>query len=148
MKTLNDVLNFLSDIPTINQGGCVISAFAVYKWLKKNNSLSDDFAILYLHYWDSDDMEVNTAFLSGESEEVTSCSHAIFRYNGKLYDSNGEHSIQPGTVYTLEITVEHIDRFVQASLKSYNWNSSFNRHRFVPQIEKELELELEVSLDY
>jgi len=146
MKDLNQVLEFLNEIPCINQGGCGISALAVYRWLKKNNSLSDDFAIIYLHYWDNNDMELNNNFISGESKVATSCSHAIFRYNGKLYDSNGIHrGVDVSTTNHVVITVKDIERFMRASLSVSNWNTCFSREQAIPLINKKLQVDLELA---
>jgi hypothetical protein len=144
MKDLNEVLKFLNEIPNINAGGCGISALTVYKWLKKNNSLSDDFAIIYLHYWDDGDAELNSKFLSGKSEEATACSHAIFRYNGKLYDSDGLHNIGARAVRQVTIDAEQIDRFMEASLTADNWNPRFIRAQAIPLISKKVGVELDL----
>ena len=144
MKDLNQVLKFLNEIPNINAGGCGISALTVYKWLKKNNSLSDDFAIIYLHYWDDGDAELNSKFLSGKSEEATACSHAIFRYNGKLYDSNGTTELDVRTVKQLVIKAEQIDMFMEASLTADNWNPRFIRAQAIPLISKKVGVELDL----
>ena len=144
MKDLNQVLEFLNEIPCINQGGCGISALAVYRWLKKNNSLSDDFAILYLHYWETSDMVLNNNFLSGESKKATSCSHAIFRYNGVLYDSNGIHEVDVATTNHVVIPSKDVERFMKSSLADSRWNSMFSREQAIPLININLEVDLEL----
>ena len=48
VKTFDEVLNFLSNIPSINCGGCGISALAMYRWLKKHGKTTEETAFYYL----------------------------------------------------------------------------------------------------
>lgn len=147
MKTLEQVLEFLDNIPNINSGGCGISALAVYKWLKKNDALSEDFAIVYLHRWDTYDRDTNRSFLKGENDNATACSHAIFRYNGVYYDSEGKNESSVRDDNSVIIPAEHVERFMKASLKDGNWNTSFNRAKGVKVIESNLGIELDVEVE-
>jgi hypothetical protein len=142
---LNEVLDFLDEIPRINAGGCGISALSVYKWLKANDKLSEDFAILYLHYWEESDYETNSKFIKGTTDRAVACSHAIFRYNGKTYDSSGRVKPRMGIVGHVEITPEHIERFMKASLASEDWNPAFSRAAYVPYIETALGIDLTLT---
>ena len=51
---LESVLDVLNNIPAINQGGCGISALAIYRWCKKNGvSVSDNpFVVLCEDEWE------------------------------------------------------------------------------------------------
>lgn len=142
MKTLNEVLEFLDEIPAINSGGCGISAYSVYLWLKKNNSLSEDFAIIYLHNWDMKDLMTNRKFVENKGKKAVACSHAIFRYDGVYYDSTGVSSRYVGEDNSVVIPTEHVDRFMKASLMSNDWNPMFRRDIFLPVIEDNLGVEL------
>lgn len=148
MKSLQEVLDFLDNIPAINSGGCGVSAYAVYKWLEKNNSLSEDFAIIYLHRWGMGDMRTNKKFLKGKSDRAVACSHVVFRYLGMYYDSEGvyiKHIDQDTSVY---IEAKDVDRFMKASLASNDWNRRFQRKQHVPSIEENLGIELGINLEH
>ena len=47
-ETFEDVKEFLSNIDSINSGGCGLSALVMYRWLKKYNKLSEGTKILFL----------------------------------------------------------------------------------------------------
>lgn len=48
MKNLKELREYLNSIPNINEGGCLISAYSMYLYLKKTNQLPSNFKILQI----------------------------------------------------------------------------------------------------
>lgn len=90
---LNDVLDYLNSIKDINEGGCGISALAIYRWLKQKNDDSH-LSIMYLYSkfnWNAETYYVNNEKrLRNGDGRLCVPSHVVVLYNGKCYDSGGE----------------------------------------------------------
>ena len=82
LKTLGDVRWHLNIIPTLNWGGCGIAAYAMYKWLKKNDKLSPDFKFVLCYRWGQDDIYANNSqVLKTKEGDAVACNH-IGIWNG------------------------------------------------------------------
>ena len=122
-KTLKDVQKYLNSIPNINCGGCGYSALAMYEWLKKNKQLEKDTKIVYLYSFRGERGVPN---------------HAVLYHKGKYLDSNGKYK-----VYRDFPTKQMRKKDVKDSFFDSDWNSMFNRNKYVPLIEKKLGITLE-----
>jgi hypothetical protein len=133
------VQNFLNEIPNINRGGCGLSAYAMYLWLRKNSMLTEDIQIVFLHYgYSKSDFHTNQSFyLQGVGKPVAP-EHVVINRNGKYIDSNGVYTRANGYSFKLSVSLEKAEDFLVNSLNDDDWNSSFERPCVVPMIEKEL----------
>ena len=133
------VQNFLNEIPNINCGGCGLSAYAMYLWLRKNNMLDENTQIVFLHHSYSErDFQTNQSFyLQGVGNPVAP-EHVVISRNGKYIDSNGVYTKANEYSFKLAVSLEKAEDFLVNSLNDNNWNSWFNRPCVAPMIEKEL----------
>jgi len=141
-KQLSEILDCLNGIWSINYGGCGISALAIYRWSKQNESVSDrPFVFLWRENdeWEAENNDESLENGDLDSVEVP-CHIAIELYAG-LYDSEGlrDDDCYPFVIrqsYKLnESELLHV-------INSDGWNSSFNRANFIPQIEHDLGIDL------
>lgn len=133
------VQDFLNEIPAINYGGCGLSAYAMFLWLQKNNMLTEDTQIVFLHHSYSErDFQTNQSFyLQGVGNPVAP-EHVVIYRNGKYIDSSGVYTRANEYSFKLAVSLEKAENFLVNSLNDDNWNSWFNRPCVAPMIEKEL----------
>lgn len=133
------VQNYLNNIDCINAGGCGISAYAMFLWLQKNNMLTDDVKIVFLHHsYSASDFATNQDFyLHGVGSPVAP-EHVVLMRKGVMIDSTGVFSKANDYDYNLAVSIEKAEDFLVKSLNDNNWNSWFDRPSIAPMIEKEL----------
>ena len=133
------VQEYLNSIETINWGGCGISAYAMFLWLQKNNMLTEDVKVVFLHHsYSANDFQTNQSFyLQGVGKPVAPEHVALIR-NGVTIDSSGEYKRVNEYDYHLAVSIEKAGDFLVNSLNDNNWNSMFDRPSIVPKIEKDL----------
>lgn len=133
------VQDFLNELPAINYGGCGLSAYAMFLWLQKNNMLTEDTQIVFLHYSYSErDFQTNQSFyLQGIGNPVAP-EHVVIYRNGKYIDSTGVYQRVNEYSFKLAVSLDKAENFLVNSLNDDNWNSWFDRPSVVPIIEKEL----------
>lgn len=133
------VQDFLNEIPAINYGGCGLSAYAMFLWLQKNNMLTEDTQIVFLHHSYSErDFQTNQSFyLQGVGNPVAP-EHVVIYRNGKYIDSSGVYTRANEYSFKLAVSLDRAENFLVNSLNDNNWNSWFNRPCVAPMIEKEL----------
>lgn len=133
------VQDFLNEIPAINYGGCGLSAYAMFLWLQKNNMLTEDTQIVFLHHSYSErDFQTNQSFyLQGVGNPVAP-EHVVIYRNGKYIDSSGVYHRVNKFSFKLAVSLDKAENFLVNSLNDNNWNSWFNRPYVAPMIEKEL----------
>ena len=138
-KNLNEVREFLSGIPCINEGGCGIAALAMYRWLKKNHTSEEMSKIKFVYIeWDDDSVyEHNERFNDGYWLDAP--THCVLLYKGNYIDSNGDVDFDKWGDYTFEINDESV---IVDSIINGCWNSMFDREKWIPIIEKELGIDL------
>lgn len=140
MKTRKEATKALSEIPCINFGGCLISAYAFYLHEQKAGR-AKNLQLVALSYSEDSYYETNLAFLKGESQKATSSCHFGWTYNkGKVvYDCDGKVDR-----YSIKLLIDKAktDQFCKASLNDKDWNRRFDRKNSMPLVEKELGVEL------
>jgi hypothetical protein len=146
MKTLTELRQYLNTIPNINEGGCLISAYSVYLYLKQNNTLSPDFKIIEISP-DTLTKYMNTMqYLSSDPESnVFSCGHAVILYNGYIYDSEIDVKMDEfvdAAVFGIWIDPKDHEQWLINQMNNASWNESFDRMQYIPEIEKELGIDL------
>ena len=133
------VQEWLNEIDCINCGGCGISAYAMFLWLKKNNMLTEDVKIVFLHhYYSASDFATNQDFyLQGVGKPVAP-EHVVLYRNGKYIDSGGVYTNANEYSFKLDISIEKAEDFLVNSLNDDNWNRWFKRPHQVARIERKL----------
>lgn len=133
------VQEYLNEIDCINYGGCGLSAYAMFLWLQKNNMLTEDTQIVFLHHSYSErDFQTNQSFyLQGVGNPVAP-EHVVIYRNGKYIDSSGVYTRANEYSFKLAVSLEKAENFLVNSLNDDNWNSWFDRPCVAPMIEKEL----------
>jgi hypothetical protein len=133
------VQNYLNKIDCINAGGCGISAYAMFLWLQKNNMLTEDVKVVFLHHsYSASDFATNQDFyLHGVGSPVAP-EHVVLMKNGVMIDSTGVFNKANNYDYNLAVSIDKAEDFLVKSLNDNNWNSWFDRPNIAPRIEKDL----------
>lgn len=133
------VQEYLNKIENINCGGCGISAYAMFLWLRKMNMLTEDVKVVFLHYSYSErDFQTNQSFyLQGVGNPVAP-EHVALIKDGAMIDCSGVYKKENDYAYNLAVSINKAEDFLVNSLNDNNWNSCFNRPSIVPKIEKDL----------
>jgi hypothetical protein len=143
-KTLQEVQTYLQQLPHINQGGCGISALAMYRWLKKNCKAGRRICFYmladqgYLH-------ENNAKCLKGEEgRQPTAPTHIILYDKYKYFDCNG---ICNPKEYKHQLKVSN-EQFIVKSLNNVpTWRKDFPRKSLINLIAKKLNIDLSDVLE-
>lgn len=135
-KSLGEVMDFLSRIPSINSGGCGISALAMFRWLKKHNSLKNT-KFVYFHFSMGELNDNSDALKNGT--KLNAPPHCVLMHDYILIDADGEVDEREWGEHSLIIEDESK---VVDSINSDDWNPSFEREHWVPIIEKKLGIDL------
>ncbi len=144
-KTFEEVRQFLATIPAIHLGGCGISAYAMYKWLLKNEELSKvqkmKFMLCY-DYLEKDVYENNLKNLYMKKiHEISGCCHVGLYYDYEFIDC--EKNINRKRYDYIQFIESDDDWFLLAAINNKNtWNPTFNREH-IAQIEEALEIDLQ-----
>ena len=138
--SLKQAQKFLFKIPNINDGGCGISALALYRCIKNNSKIENTkFVFLYNNDEDKDRYINNSRVLRDNYGEAEVPDHCCLLYKGKFIDSNGDHAV--GGYSWIQIIDE--EEFITKALDNVcDWNSDFNR-REIKNIEEGLGVDLE-----
>lgn len=137
-NNLDEVREFLDEIPAINWGGCGIAAYSMYLWMQKHNLLCEDFCFVFLYSFDECYNHNCNVLLQQKKNLVVDC-HIILQNNGILFDSDTYFKKIPRQRFHLISDVE----MLKNCLKTDTWNDAFYREKYIPIIEKELEIDLE-----
>lgn len=138
---LHNALACLDSIPYINDGGCAVSALAIYRWCKDNGIEVNDrpFVILYDDEWDAN--RGDEIIEAGDFASLPS-PHIVIEIDGELYDSTGcaNHWLQALPVRATNQLNE--DELLQAINYKTFWNDLFDREYSIPKIEFGLSVDL------
>lgn len=150
-KALNQARKILNDIPNINNGGCLIAAYAMYKYLHNHyNDLFDETIVIVQYAREFGDHLNNQNFIEGTELSAVSATHfGISINNGKTaYDSRGrigkyeDYSDKYKLIIPHELTTE----FVISALNDSAWNPTFNKKKYIPIIQKKLDVRLPLKM--
>lgn len=143
---LEQTRQFLDALPCINAGGCGISAYAMYLWLKKKKQLPKDFKFVFLHYPFSQEEYLNNVRVLEEGNgRVIAPEHVAISYKGRIVDSGGIVNTDTFSLY-FEVPLEKAEDYIVSSLNTDDWNSMFNRPMVMAIIEKELGISFRADL--
>jgi hypothetical protein len=143
-KTFDEVREFLSGIEYIHDGGCGVSALAMYRWLKKNHTEKQMASIKFVYIEYDEDMIYEHKENLAEGYWIDAPCHCVLLYKGELIDAEGYVDVNEWGDATLEISDEQV---IVDSLVNGCWNSCFDREKWIPIIEKELGIDLSDVLD-
>lgn len=124
ITSFSDVRYYLSRLPSINEGGCAIAAYAMYLWLKKHDQLTDDFAFVFGYRWNKDSFNTNQEVLDNNKGPAHSASHVFIYTQGRYMDTNCENTTPNNYAWHHIIKEEW---FLVSSLNNGVWNSDFDR---------------------
>lgn len=140
-QSFNDLLLYLSKINNIHNGGCGISAYIMYKWLKNNNLLPDNFTFVFCYNNnDKYSKETNERVIKNKKGDGIAPMHVGILINKYFFDCSSELKKESYS-YIQEIKNKK-DWFILNTINNVNtWNSSFNRN-YVKNIENEFKIDL------
>jgi len=141
---LNYVRIKLRHIPNINRGGCGIAVLAVYMFLKKWNKLPESFQVVTLYsdiYGEEHNYETNSNFINNNSSKAAPCSHFAFMIDNHIMDCN-ETLLEFKIEKMLVVPQDKTETFLRTAINTYGWNTSFNRTKYIPIINKMLKIKL------
>lgn len=132
INNFQDVIEFLNQIPYINNGGCGIAAYSLCRVLKDSKV-----EIFYLYDSQHHDLYVKNKTNLRNIQKADAATHICIKYKNTYYDSNGPISIEN---YPLKHKVSV--NFLKTAIQTPTiWNRQFNR-TFVFLIQKTLKLNL------
>lgn len=140
MLTRKKALEYLSNIPYINSGGCLVSAYAMFLNERRNGNHKVRIHAIDIEYA----LNRNIAFFNNTKELPISNRHYVWTYykRGRFWDSNGVYKASRGFYKTLEIPEHLTDKFVELALQYGNWNKLFDRVNEIPKIESYFNIEI------
>lgn len=144
LDNLSKIRKIISEIDSINRGGCGIAAYAVYLYLKEKDILPKSFRIVTLHCTDMDNAAHNNRFIIGQEKNGVSANHIGFMIDNIIMDCK---KIIDLTEYRSVVVIPRnkiVEYLISALTTSLDWNPSFNRNRQIPIIEKKLKIKLEL----
>ena len=134
-RKLQECLEKLRYIPKINNGGCLIAAWAIWLYLKKNHALPRDFSIVALNVFGTEDLHIQNLNATKGKDIPTASYHFAIRAFGKLYDATGEMRDDEFPLH-LDITVSA--DFLKKAYFYGGWNHEYRKYEYNRQIENKL----------
>lgn len=142
---LQSALACLNSIPYINQGGCGLSALAIYRWCKKNGIEVSDRPFVVLCEDEYELSHNNSALENGNVEDIW-IPHVTVELDGELWDSTGnEDDHEQGSCFewlNLRTDYKLNEEELVTILNIDSWNDSFNRRKYRDIIALGLDVDL------
>lgn len=140
-RSFLEVRKYLSDIPSINQGGCGVAALAMYKWLVKKDKIDYTFSFVLCYNYQTEEYVNNSHVLRTRKGDAVACHHVVIYYEQQFLDCNGK--MEPSIYDTLQFVKYDDAWFMQNAINNKSsWNSMFDRKTWVPEIEEMLDISL------
>ena len=138
-EEFEDVKEFLSNIDSINSGGCGLSALVMYRWLKKYNKLTEDVKIIFLDN-DKYNHENNKECMTNKQGTLKAPSHIVMLYDSFHIDCSGvQYNVAERYDYILEVAEDYL---VNCLNNVTSWNVAFDRNTALSVIENNLHIDL------
>lgn len=125
---LEFAINVLDHIPYINNGGCAISALAIYRYLQSKNKKCK--IVFCYHSYN------RHRYIDNKKKIGNSCTHAVVKFENCFYDSDGEHDVSDYT-YRHQVSLDIVLKAINKDV----WNWDFKR-KHIKRIEKQLGISL------
>jgi hypothetical protein len=144
---LDQVLKYLSRIPRINNGGCGVSALAIYRWLEKEKLLiknsilkHKDTRFVFLYEFDNEHLfKNNKKAINNPNVEAIAPNHAVIFHKGNYIDCDGTVNISR---YEWIQNIRNEEFILRANNNVDYWNPDFDRNKYIKLIEKRLNINL------
>lgn len=149
INTFEDVRKFLAKIPNLHNGGCGISAIAMYLWLIKNTEQPKISFVLCYALGSKSFFNQNCRFLAGERSKPTACSHAGIYYDNPMTQQTAPIDAR-GFLPINNYEYTHVFKGLRPMIAMVNekdkWYEKFDRAKYIPIIEKRLGINLKKIL--
>jgi hypothetical protein len=138
-ETFEDVREFLSNIDSINCGGCGLSALVMYRWLKKYNKLPKSTKILFLDNDENNHLN-NKECISNKQGLLKAPSHIVISLKEQYMDcANIQYNVSQRYDYILEVAENYL---VECLNNINSWNHMFDRNEAMSEITTKLHIDL------
>lgn len=141
IEDFEKVREYLSKIPAISQGGCGISAVAMFRWLVSNNFDENDINFV-MGYKSLAEFADNSIAFCGDEDLPYACSHIgiLIQYNNRdtIIDCKERWFFSN----YIQSQVVNENAMVSSINQIGQWNGCFDREKYVPKIEKKLKIDL------
>jgi len=148
IRSQKAVLNFLSNIPCINVGGCGISTLAIYRWLEKKNRLKNPKIVYLYRHSEKKHFESNQKHQGSTNQNFLKLlsvpNHVCLFNNGKYFDNNGTILLDDYKyIQHIDVETENGLQYLIDTIKAPadTWNSWFDRAE-IPKIAERLNVKL------
>lgn len=139
-----DARNYLANIPDINRGGCLVSAYAFQQFCQKNGYKVP--TIVALHSWEESvltrNIQINHKFIATDGRtQAANAAHFGWTYGATIMDAK---KTVPLSNYKEKIFIPtHLmPKLYKETMVWGNWNPAF--HRFwIPKIAEKLNVNLD-----
>lgn len=145
IKTLEDVRRFLAKIPNLHNGGCGVSAIAMYRWLIKYTTNPKVRFVLCYATGSKSFFSQNSKFLAGVGNKPTACSHAGIYYDNPVTKQTAPIDARgfiPITGYEYTHVFKSLQPMLAMVREKDKWYEKFDREKYVPIIEKRLGIKM------
>ena len=140
---LKQVLKYLNNIPNINDGGCGVSALAIYRWIKAHYQVKNVEILFCYGCWRSvwDYRNNKQVFRIGKGN-LSSPSHVVLKYKNFIFDSSGIIKDLKSEFPNIH-KATRLNLFISVLNDLNEWNDSFERK---PKVIKNIEKYLNINL--
>ena len=138
-----EMREFLNSIPSINSGGCGVSALAMYRWIEKNMPDFLNKTVFHFFHRSKKHYDNNNALIKNNTycNDLVAPSHMGIEINGitPVLDCEKKLSVKQ---YGFVIETPNQEVLINALNNIDTWNPMFNRKKAVPRIEQHLGIDL------
>lgn len=143
IRSLEELQNALNTIPSINSGGCGISALAMYLWLRKHKNKRPKIVFCYKSHSQDTYENNDVALKNHDLDSLSVPNHIVLSSFLKKFDSEGKLDSRENKSYKWFHTV-NLHTLIKVINNQDGWNPSFDR-KYVSTIESWLEMKLPIT---
>ena len=138
----DDIRVILENIPCIGHGGCGVSAIAMFRWLISKGFPQVNLSFL-MGYNQHNSYLNNSQAYANEVDLPNSCSHValVIQYedNDLILDYSKRLHVNS---YLYSQIVDEEALISSLNTNPYEWNTEFDRQKYIPIIAKKLKINL------
>ena len=140
-KEFEEMRAKLNKIPNIGMGGCGVAALTMYRWLKANDYNMHNVRFVMGYSNTSTSFKRNFSSYLNDDELICSCSHMGII----IQDTDFDITIDQSCRWYFD-SYQHVhvvsEEYIMGAINGTNWNSDFDRKKYIPIIEKDLGINL------
>lgn len=144
-KAIKEAQKVLIDIPSINCGGCGISALSILRYLESKKIDTKEIEIVFMYdYYNNDAYHNNCNVIEGEASDLAVATHIALSIDDVVFD--GATMFVDIMNYDINHSIENdVDKLVQVinNPAINGWNNWFDREEQIPEIEYMLDINLD-----